>query len=56
MDTSCFTDRGVFIVTEGVEGQEVSFLYQAFFLRLDPISWSHWKGKRISHYFRKGGL
>lgn len=35
-------------MTEGVEDQEVSFLYQAFFLWLDLISWSLWKGKIIS--------
>jgi hypothetical protein len=44
-------------VTEGVEDQEVSYLYQAFFLRLDPISWSLRKGKRIqSSSFREGRI
>ena len=44
-------------MTEGVEDQEVSYLYQAFFLRLDPISWSLRKGKRISRSsFREGRI
>mgnify|MGYP003163229564 CR=1 FL=1 len=44
-------------MTEGVEDQEVSYLYQAFFLRLDPISWSLRKGKIISRSsFREGRI
>lgn len=44
-------------MTEGVEDQEVTFLYKVFFLRLDPISWSLWKGKRISRSpFREGRI
>lgn len=40
-------------MTEGVEDQEASSLYQAFFLWLDPISWSLRKGKRISRSGRE---
>ena len=45
-------------MTEGVEDQEVSYLYQAFFLRLDPISWSLRKGKKriSSSSFREGRI
>ena len=44
-------------MTEGVEDQEASDLYQAFFLWLDPISWSLRKEKRISRSsFREGRI
>lgn len=44
-------------MTEGVEDQEVCYLYQAFFLRLDPISWSLRKEKKIySSSFREGRI
>lgn len=57
MDASHCTDRGALVVPEGVEDQEVSYLYQAFFLWLDPISWSLRKGKRISRSsFREGRI
>ena len=41
---------------EGVEDQEVSYLCHAFFIWLDPIFWSLWKGKRISHSLFQEGL